>query len=821
MLLLFFAIFTTIMSSSSAYYYQAAGVFIDNYKDDDSYTINTNETSSSSDGNWWRTMYEGCPGDVDTAQPANRRGHSATHFIDQHNTEWMIVSGGFTDEDWHSMPVWAYDLTAGREVDSEEQVKYDQKIEWYDHPWVSMVFKKGKNGEQPQGRVGHLSSTYNDCLYIFGGLTYNFGFSVEYPDNGYNSLVVWKGCGLNHYLKKREGLVWEKIIPTVHGQYPVEPEWNGRSSSVDYSASVNTTSEEIDNDNINHDHGSSRRSFQLRIPDTVSSGVIMNKKNDGNKGQTTTAPKKSTVNLSILPRGELQGGHYAPQDGDKEYFIFHGGVIQGDLETTGEIALGDVWKYDYEDNSLTILAPYPPLQWQRDERNELYPMARTAHAATVVGDELIIHGGMHPSEDILEQMSSSSFSSPSDSYATYKTHSKWKPLSDVWVFNLKTLKWKERIQFPQMARSYHTLVGWGNGEIAAFGGFQQDTSQYSSETVVFVFKDLLVSRPNELYWLKLMPPAERISYSLVRQPDGPLGITNRLEHSAILDNSGSMIVWGGRFQTVSQISGLWRLDVFTEDANLHLEIAPPDGIEAYEEELQALHLFLVTMMFMSLTISSLLSSMRRRGEEQEIIERSSHRRGGLSQDVIDSLPTKRYEAPRRSVTDDGDVVEDVSLSRESSMEESDLQLENADCCAICLVDYEEGISEIRTLPCGHAFDKECIDSWLEGHTTCPACRQRIENTPLSPRSGANTTRNGSTLFSSWLSRNTGVWSPIGSNETGSDSTIPGEETSDTSNDDDNVGVQVGDSMRRGLFRFFNRRLHEPIPAPTSNEFELV
>ena len=754
----------------------------------------------------------------------------------------MIVSGGFTDEDWHSMPVWAYDLTSGKEmeryndnINEEEQKKNEYKwevdeLELYEHPWVSMVFASGKHGQLPQGRVGHLSSTYKDCLYIFGGLTYNFGFSVEFADNGYNSLVVWKGCGLNHYLKKREGLVWEKIVPTVHGEYPVEPEQstsgddnnnsNGNSGDDSNATSSNTTSVE-EGDDIN-DEGGGRVRRKL-VPTSTEGFVFTNdnkKINDGEQGQKTTL-KKPTVNISILPRGELQGGHYAPQGDDKEYFIFHGGVIQGDLETNGEITLGDVWKYDYEDNTLTLLAPYPPLQWQHDERNELYPVARTAHAATVVGDELIIHGGMHPSEDIIDEMSSG-FSSPSDSYATYKTHSKWKPLSDVWVFNLKTLKWKERIQFPQMARSYHTLVGSEDGQIAAFGGFQQDTSQYSSETVVFVFKDLLISRPNDLYWLKLMPPADQMSYSLVRQNyrnDYILGITNRLEHSAIIDKNGSMFVWGGRFQTVNQISGLWRLDVFTEDANLSLEVAPPDGIEAYEKELEALHLFLVTMMFMSLTISSLLSSMRRRGEEQEIIERSSHRRGGLSQDVIDSLPTKRYEAPRRSITDDGEVVEDVSLSRENSVEESDLQLEmNTDCCAICLVEYEEGVSEIKTLPCGHNYDKECIDSWLEGHTTCPACRQGIENTPLSPRSEASAIRNGSIIFSSWLVPNGGIWSPIG-NETESGS-IPEAATSGDEGDD--VGVQVAYSRRRGLFRFFTRRVHEPIPgAPTSNDFELV
>ena len=28
--------------------------------------------------------------------------------------------------------------------------------------------------------------------------------------------------------------------------------------------------------------------------------------------------------------------------------------------------------------------------------------------------------------------------------------------------------------YPQLARSYHSLVGWDDGTIAAFGGFQQN-----------------------------------------------------------------------------------------------------------------------------------------------------------------------------------------------------------------------------------------------------------------------------------------------------------------------------------------------------------
>ena len=197
---------------------------------------------------------------------------------------------------------------------------------------------------------------------------------------------------------------------------------------------------------------------------------------------------------------------------------------------------------------------------------------------------------------------------------------------------------------------------------------------------------------------------------------------------------------------MSQIFGLWRLDIFTEDAKLKYEIAPSDGIEQYEAELQAMHMFIVMMMFMSLTLSSLLSMMRRQGLVEAggggggSLSLTSSRRG-LSREVIDSLPLKRYKAPSRCTIGEGDdVVEDASSlgggrnnDRRGGIEAPRLENNNdAECCPICLVDFTDG-SEVRTLPCGHDFDRECIDSWLLDHTTCPTCRENIDNTPLPPR----------------------------------------------------------------------------------------
>ena len=768
---------------------------------------------------------------LETKRPDNRRSHSATMYKrtsininsnggKEETKEYMIISGGFTDEDWNTFPVYAYDITNSRSIadienefteqltttttkqnnnennieqqhQMEDMLLHSSKNPWIDLSKLNYMGTTSDLAGSPHGRVGHLSSVYNDCLYVFGGLTYQLGsFHVDYNDSSEDesedssskssssTLAIWKACGLDEILissstgEKKEtkkegpqeneedgekdgesvtptvGLKWEKIVPKVNNQLPIQ--LKDRSSSNGGNANVMKNDDDKDESENKDESGSDdgrRKMKGQRIPS--GSHLEQSTRNDMGGIETpyppggTTSPRPPDP-TSTLSRGEAQGGHYHSNahNNAKDSFIFYGGMhhhqtLAEALEAT--TILGDVWKFDYESETLIMLAPYPPLEWQRDERNGAYPMARTAHAGTIVGNELIIHGGMRYGVDDNKKgssSSSSSFASPSSSYATYKTSERWQPLSDVWVFDLITFKWKERMHYPQLARSYHSMVGWGNGTVAAFGGFQQDNN-IPGETVAFVFKDMILSRPNETYWQKLLPPYDEplsywhtSGYEYVKP-----GITNRLEHSAVVDQYGSMYIWGGRFQTVNQIVGFWRLDVFTKDANLKYENAPPDGIEQYEAELQALHMFIATMMFMSLTISSLFSMMRRQaaegGGDGGGVGRSFNRRG-LSRQVIDSLPLKTYQAPHTEVTEDGDVVEDVSLSRENSRDEStSFGLEDADCCPICLVEYEDGVSEIRTLPCGHCFDRECIDSWLAEHTTCPSCRDAIDNTPLS------------------------------------------------------------------------------------------
>ncbi|CAI9772163.1 unnamed protein product [Fraxinus pennsylvanica] len=50
-------------------------------------------------------------------------------------------------------------------------------------------------------------------------------------------------------------------------------------------------------------------------------------------------------------------------------------------------------------------------------------------------------------------------------------------------------------------------------------------------------------------------------------------------------------------------------------------------------------------------------------------------------------------------------------------------------CPICLGEFMDG-EKVRVLPyCHHCFHVKCIDIWLASHSTCPTCRQSLEEQP--------------------------------------------------------------------------------------------
>ncbi|XWS26803.1 hypothetical protein CRYUN_Cryun26dG0061600 [Craigia yunnanensis] len=82
-----------------------------------------------------------------------------------------------------------------------------------------------------------------------------------------------------------------------------------------------------------------------------------------------------------------------------------------------------------------------------------------------------------------------------------------------------------------------------------------------------------------------------------------------------------------------------------------------------------------------------------------ILHRTRSRFSGIDQKVIESLPFFKF----------------------SSLKGSKQGLE----CAVCLSKFED-IEILRLLPkCKHAFHIDCIDRWLEKHSSCPLCRQKV------------------------------------------------------------------------------------------------
>ncbi|KAK2999769.1 hypothetical protein RJ639_024258 [Escallonia herrerae] len=104
--------------------------------------------------------------------------------------------------------------------------------------------------------------------------------------------------------------------------------------------------------------------------------------------------------------------------------------------------------------------------------------------------------------------------------------------------------------------------------------------------------------------------------------------------------------------------------------------------------------------------------------------------------VDQNLPHVLLRSRSRFSGIDKKVIESLPFFRFSSLRGSKEGLE----CVICLSKFED--SEIlRLLPkCRHAFHLNCIDKWLESHSSCPLCRYKFDAGELTNFSCTNSLR---------------------------------------------------------------------------------
>ena len=188
-------------------------------------------------------------------------------------------------------------------------------------------------------------------------------------DEGGNSLAIWKACGLNEMLHPgilwdSGGLKWEIVIAKVDTRPPIRPadttdvslEHGDEEDEDDYTGTVNGH-RTMREGNGQHRYDENRN----RSNQASSSTKQQSARNEA------TIPKPSFT----LPRGEAQGGQYNPTHrghAAKDSFILYGGMHHHNSLTETSLQattiLGDVWKLDYESETLSLLCPYPPLPWQ-------------------------------------------------------------------------------------------------------------------------------------------------------------------------------------------------------------------------------------------------------------------------------------------------------------------------------------------------------------------------------------------------------------------------------------------------------------------------
>ncbi|KAL4571237.1 hypothetical protein LXL04_017990 [Taraxacum kok-saghyz] len=88
------------------------------------------------------------------------------------------------------------------------------------------------------------------------------------------------------------------------------------------------------------------------------------------------------------------------------------------------------------------------------------------------------------------------------------------------------------------------------------------------------------------------------------------------------------------------------------------------------------------------------------GGEIMAVRSTDRENSGIDRTIIESLPVFRFG----SLSGQKDGLE----------------------CAVCLSRFDP-TEVLRLLPkCKHAFHVECVDTWLDAHSTCPLCRYRVD-----------------------------------------------------------------------------------------------
>ncbi|KAK7379983.1 hypothetical protein VNO78_32288 [Psophocarpus tetragonolobus] len=158
---------------------------------------------------------------------------------------------------------------------------------------------------------------------------------------------------------------------------------------------------------------------------------------------------------------------------------------------------------------------------------------------------------------------------------------------------------------------------------------------------------------------------------------------------------------------MNQLGGVFLLVLSVLFVHVRAQNAPSgDAVSNFQPSLAVVIGILGVMFLLTFFLLMYAKFCKRRASapvgdrrNQQTLMRSRSRFSGIDKTVIESLPFFRF----------------------SSLKGSKEGLE----CAVCLSKFED-VEILRLLPkCKHAFHIDCIDHWLEKHSSCPICRHKV------------------------------------------------------------------------------------------------
>lgn len=318
------------------------------------------------------------PGSMNATTDTNRESDiQTTSQQQQHPTldgpsssleeeEYMIVSGGYTDHDWKTFPVYAFPITSAIHTRSGQWIDITPSASNYDDIDTTLCHTlegeaalanlsqeakfiedittttttnnngtdDGENDDPwehaspcaPFGRMGHISVIHGNKLYVFGGLIY-----------AEEEQLIPGGGGGGYYYGRRTMFQLENI-PYVY--------------RLDLKEMLDARRAESEG-NLDFLTKNKITGWQRIIPRVKKSS------NTNGKSSSSSSLSAAEVLLTLVNRGEMQGGLWSSESsGGHDKLVMHGGlrIEKVDYDSYGlpsrtssqivELPLADIWAYD-------------------------------------------------------------------------------------------------------------------------------------------------------------------------------------------------------------------------------------------------------------------------------------------------------------------------------------------------------------------------------------------------------------------------------------------------------------------------------------------